>query len=164
MLKKLNVLLITVGSFGFVSCGKNNGSPNGKSQNPEVSEFTPNGLSLTDSAGIPSSSKQFVMTRAWTLGPKCGGDPVVESRLKMMFYNAQDGSIASGIGPISVTAWMPEHGHDTGSEQPKAELTDQSVVKVSNIFFIMTGKWEVIVRAKIGELDEEWRFEQNIID
>lgn len=57
--------------------------------------------------------------------------------------------IATQLLPkLSVILWMPSMGH--GSVPVKLEASSASTIKVTNVFFIMPGDWEIRIQLKEG--------------
>lgn len=53
------------------------------------------------------------------------------------------------ITPLAVRLWMPSMGH--GSRPVNIEHLGMGQYRVSNVFFIMRGEWEIQVQLKSGE-------------
>lgn len=65
----------------------------------------------------------------------------------LRFYEKQNNAIL--LDPtlsVAVTLWMPSMGH--GSSPVKIERQAQGVYRISNVFFIMPGEWDIRIQLK----------------
>jgi hypothetical protein len=55
---------------------------------------------------------------------------------------------------ISVTPWMTIHGHGAGNVRPVVSPVSDSVgvYRVSNVFFVMSGPWDLKVNIRSGQI------------
>lgn len=75
--------------------------------------------------------------------------------LKIVRANALDDSpvLVELASPPAVILWMPEMGH--GSVPTKVERVDQGSYRVSNVFFVMPGTWEIRIQIKNGNVVQD---------
>jgi hypothetical protein len=59
---------------------------------------------------------------------------------------------------ITVTPWMPEHGHGV-FEKPVVSERGGGLYSVENILLIMSGRWELRMKVKAGSLEDGTVFE-----
>ena len=106
------------------------------------------GKSVVDERGYLEFKKtDFAFTVTWEEGPQLGS-----SQFIMKTWNKKLGTIS---GPyqdlpkdLSVFLWMPAMGH--GSAPVKLQKINDGEYKVSEVQFLMGGKWEVKFQLKDG--------------
>lgn len=141
------------------SCGSNNGTP---SPDRNSDNAMPN-YEFDLTSAVTSRNAAWKLMWVWTAGPRMGGEETMESMAIAKFVDAK-GQAVDAITDVKVTAWMPEHMHDTGSEQPIVTVKQNGVISVANIRFFMTGPWEMIVRGRVAGAYDEVRFPVEIKD
>ncbi len=100
----------------------------------------------------------------WTKGPQSPD----ESILQIEWKNGVDHSPMEPPGTFKTVLWMPDTGH--GSAPTKVQrVLDQhgqalvGVYQVSNIYFVMVGKWEIKVTLKLSDGSSQTKtFEVNL--
>lgn len=95
---------------------------------------------------LPRQHLYFSME--WSQGPRT--PEVSEFILRFWPENTTptDSSLVDPQGDLNVILWMPSMGH--GSVPVKVERLSAGVYRVSNVYFIMPGDWEVQVYIKNG--------------
>jgi hypothetical protein len=145
----------------IVACGRNDGVPDTTNNRTAPPEADAQGLSSKRAA--LSRHGHWSLVYNWSIGPRMGGESLVENHLLLGFVG-QEGMFSTNVANVSVVGWMPDHGHDTGNEKPTPKIRADGLVPVKNIFFIMTGVWEFIVKAEVDGLADEYRFSVDIVD
>lgn len=112
-------------------------------------------------------SKAPVRARAtWIKGPVLSPQ---ESMLRLEWLSNVDGSPVEAPGLFKVILWMPDMGHGSSPTQLLREMDSQNrplmgVYRVINMFFVMSGVWEIRVQLKTGSGDETKSFQVNLAD
>ena len=70
-------------------------------------------------------------------------------RFKIVRANMLDGTPLAVDQNVQVILWMPEMGH--GSAPTKLERVDTGSYRVTEMYFIMPGRWQVRFQVKEGE-------------
>lgn len=126
----------------LVSCGE---SPLFNHVREGVKEIT-NGA-LTDSEAVRFSKSGYSFAVKWMEGPALG-----TSRFIMRSWKTDTGSINGPYtnfpNTLNVFLWMPAMGH--GSAPVKIKSLGDGEYEVSEVQFIMGGKWEVKFQLKNG--------------
>ena len=93
-----------------------------------------------------TTNGSYEVDLAWKSGPQTGMNNV--ARLTVI----PRGDATFPLQKITVTPWMTVHGHGSGNVQPVVENDDGGdatldpavgVYRVSNIFFVMSGPWDL---------------------
>lgn len=102
---------------------------------------------LAESEAVSFKKAKFSFALSWQEGPQMGA-----SRFLIRAWNQSSGSIN---GPyqdfpktLNVFLWMPAMGH--GSAPVKLKRLDDGEYEVSEVQFIMGGKWEIKFQLKDG--------------
>lgn len=85
----------------------------------------------------------------WENGPNDG----TESILRVEFMKAVDHSPADVTADLEVELWMPDMGHGSAPTAVQRVVDDRGqvragVFRVSNVYFLMPGLWDVRVSLK----------------
>ncbi len=156
----MRLLLWSLVIFQLSSCGRNDAPiVAGSNRSSDVRVINCNEGSFT----VCKSGAWKVETH-WNSGPKMGGEELLENSMCVTFHSASSGHIAEKIENVQVTAWMPSMAHDTGNEKPRVDSVKGGEAEIGNIWFIMTGEWEIIVRAQVDGVFDEARFSVDVVD
>lgn len=95
---------------------------------------------------VASKNSKYCIKLEWIKGP------VVDdySEAKITFTTPALGEPKT-VEAVKVTPWMKLHGHGTGDVQPELKPLGgkTNVFGVTNIYFIMSGPWELNIEATI---------------
>lgn len=113
-------------------------------------------FSLTE--GTTSTNGLFVAKLEWT------SDVVAESFVNAkLTFASRDRKVPQAVTDIVFDPQMPSMGHGTSTEDQKiVEDVVHYAFKVSDIYFIMGGKWEIRVTAKVDNTIDTVTFPVNI--
>lgn len=103
--------------------------------------------------GLRMPNTGYCVLTAWEKIPTSKEPGILT--LKIVRANALDDSpvVVDLASTPAVILWMPEMGH--GSVPTKVERIDQGSYRVSNVFFVMPGKWEIRIQIKNGDLVQD---------
>ncbi|MCX6118638.1 MAG: hypothetical protein NT027_13940 [Proteobacteria bacterium] len=147
-LTRLFAIVFTLGAF-YTGCGRNDSV---KNEGPSADA----GSSVCGSGEVAfAKGKTWSAKIHWNAGPKMGLEDLLENRFCLTFKNSGE-NLSSSVKNVTVIAHMPAHGHDTGREKPMVDSIKGPDAFVSNLYFIMTGYWEMIITADVdgAGLDE----------
>lgn len=99
---------------------------------------------------LASANGHYHVTLKWISGPAMGTVSTAE-----ITFGDEDRRIPRSITGLKVVPWMKIHSHGTGNFQPTIEASDPArphVYTVDDIFFIMSGPWELNVEAEVNGL------------
>ena len=68
-------------------------------------------------------------------------------------FDMANSLVSEGMCQLTVTPWMPDHGH--GSSVSESEWVADNQYKVAEIDLIMPGFWEIRVDVKCDSLEEQ---------
>jgi hypothetical protein len=105
-----------------------------------------------DEGGFFLSDKgKYCVKITWLEGPKVEDFSSAELEIRN-----PDLSVPGKIKKISVEPWMKIHGHGTGDVQPELALkgNHKNIFILSNVYFIMSGPWELNIKATIDEITD----------
>ncbi len=93
---------------------------------------------------------------SWIQAPNTKG----EAKMKLEWRNGASHEIVEPNLPLSVILWMPSMGHGSAPTQIQRMLDEQGNVilgtyQVVNMYFMMGGPWEVRVKVKYANGNEE---------
>lgn len=92
---------------------------------------------------------------SWERGPKVSDDTSAQSLSKCVIeIITVDGQVPQSITVTDVFPYMKMHGHGAPSGQIIRSL-DGNKLTVDNIMFIMSGSWELHVKATVNGQTEE---------
>jgi hypothetical protein len=99
------------------------------------------GESANDDGHLLTGSGGYAVRAEWERGPQLGTDNALV--LQIIPRNGARMPLKN----LSLTPWMTVHGHGSGSVQPVIEAIDANggLYRVSNIFFVMAGPWDLRV-------------------
>jgi hypothetical protein len=153
----VNWKIILLAAFVCTGCGTDITTSNKES--PGIGSCTSpiNSLSGSLTSGVKKWGTQF----NWDVGPSMGGIDLVENQMTLIF-KTYNGKTPDTLTEVVVTAWMPEHKHGTGNQVPRTEFGQRGEAKIKNIWFSMTGLWELIIKATVNDAADELRFCVNV--
>ena len=135
----------------FTACGE---SPllNHKLESNKVTDFR-----YSESESLKFKKTSYSFNISWQEGPALG-----ESRFIMKTWHSDLGTISGPYQdlelPLHVFLWMPSMGH--GSAPVKLNKIGTGEYEVSNVLFIMGGKWEIKFQLKA----DNQVFDETVID
>lgn len=115
------------------------------------------GRNSSDAVGHASAwlttNGSYEVDLAWKSGPQTGMNNV--ARLTVVPH----GDATVPLQKINVTPWMAVHGHGSGNVQPVVEregVQDPAagIYRVSNIFFVMSGPWDLKIELSNGSVSD----------
>jgi len=100
-----------------------------------------------------TTNGSYEVDLAWKSGPQTGMNNV--ARLTIVPH----GDATLPLQKINVTPWMTVHGHGSGNVQPVVEregVQDPAagIYRVSNIFFVMSGPWDIKIDLSSGSVSD----------
>ena len=149
-------------TLSVAGCGANNGSPDPTKRPSDSADLAscnnPTNL-IADT--LTSQGGNWKVDYSWQIGPSMNEDEQIENKLALSF-KTYTGIVPTSLTNVQVTAWMPEHKHGTGNELPKTNFDVGGKAIIDNIWFTMSGKWEMILKAAVNDVADEVRFCVNV--
>lgn len=117
----------------------------GCGESPLLNHDSEKGFSLTDISRAESDDFRFKKSElsfslAWDQSPHMG-----ENKFTLKIWNSASGTVngpyVDPTNNLHIFLWMPSMGH--GSSPVKITKTQPGVYEVTNVYFIMGGKWEL---------------------
>ncbi len=122
----------------------------GASDGPK--KTSPQAPSGPDASKIPgawlTANGSYEVLLEWESGPQTG----INNAAKINTTPRSDFATLP-LQKITVTPWMTVHGHGSGNVQPIVEpllFLGSGVYRVSNIFFVMSGPWDLKISLTDG--------------
>lgn len=156
-MKKISLFLTLALSAFFLSCGKspllNHSKANDTDQRTSIAQQT-QGTNEECPLSFPKAGLCASLT--WTAFPVIKKKQPGSFTLKFwdkLTGTATEGPYKNPAHPVDAVMWMPSMGH--GSWQTAITSSEAGVFQVTNVFFIMTGDWEIQVQLYSGSRDDE---------
>jgi hypothetical protein len=135
-------------SFLFVSCGRNNGTPE-YAPTTNDGNATPrakiDGLDLAQT--VLSKDGHWRMKITWLNGPHVNEDQPIENKVQL-FFVTPSGAMVDTVKDLSVIPFMPSMGHGIGNRKPIITVGDLGIAEVRGLW-LMAGDWEFTVKATV---------------
>ncbi|MCX6124749.1 MAG: hypothetical protein NTV34_08370 [Proteobacteria bacterium] len=145
--------------IGLTGCGGSSSFPIAKqspsTDNSKLGSCESPTTALSDI--VNSNLGRWRVTYSWLIGPSMSDEDPLENKLGLVFKTSEE-KTPDRMDDVIVTAFMPEHGHGTGNQLPFTKAASGGAATIENIWFSMTGRWEVLIKAKIDDVVDEARF------
>lgn len=149
MMRLKTAIALALLSF-FAACGQDENK-----QNPEPNNSPPKqdqlGIIAPDE-GVKSENGAFFAALSWEQGPDKGKESIA-----LVTFADEQRLLPQSVTNVSFVPWMTIHGHGQGNRKVTITPVEghHNVFRVSGIFFIMSGPWDLRIEASVnGDRDK----------